>query len=271
MSEIIAEHGGTVIEFIGDAIMALFGAPFVHDDDPQRAVACAAHMQQELEKFNAEGAGRGLPPLQMGVGINTGSVIVGNIGSEKRMKYGVVGDDVNLAARVESFTVGGEVLVSEETRNAAGDLAKYRGPIEVQAKGKKDALKLYAVVAIGPPYNLLVPGEHQDEETMAEVSLPVDCFKISGKEVAQTPLKAKLIRLGTDGLELELGEELTVYEDIKLRIYPGNGGGKTPIDEVYAKVLRSSREGEACRCGLRFTSITDRQREWLEGQVPTGK
>lgn len=267
MSDIISEHGGTVIEFIGDAVMALFGAPFVHDDDPQRAIACAARMQIDLEKFNEEGSKKGIPPLQMGIGLNTGAVIVGNIGSEKRMKYGVVGDDVNLAARVESFTVGGEVLVSHATRLVCGDIARFRGPFEVKAKGKKEPLQLYALISVGEPFNVDVPAEHRSAGSMVEISLPVELFKISGKEVAEKPLKATLVQLGSDGADVELQGELSVFDNLKLKIHPPKGEKGGAIGDIYAKVVEAATENGTSRCRLRFTSVPDPQKAWLENQM----
>ena len=99
MADVVKRHGGSVNEFIGDAVLALFGARDGDFHDPLAAVACAADMQQELARFNEERAD--VPDLQMGVGLASGKVIVGNIGSEHRLKFGVVGDTVNLAGRVE--------------------------------------------------------------------------------------------------------------------------------------------------------------------------
>ncbi|MBW2205216.1 MAG: adenylate/guanylate cyclase domain-containing protein, partial [Deltaproteobacteria bacterium] len=115
MSKVIVEYDGMIDEFIGDAILTVFGVPEEHDDDPLRAVACALAMQNALVELNNELTHEGYPVLEMGIGINTGSVIVGNIGSEIRAKYGIVGATVNMASRIESNTVGGEVLMGEST------------------------------------------------------------------------------------------------------------------------------------------------------------
>lgn len=260
MSDIIARHDGTVIEFIGDAIMALFGAPTVQEDDPLHAVACAAEMHMELERFNAEYGERGVPPLQQGIGINTGEVIVGNIGSEKRMKYGVVGDDVNLAARAESLTVGGEVLVSESTRDAVGERAEFRGPIEVKVKGKKEPLHLFAVVAVGEPYGFSVPGEHRADANMVDVSVRAQCFRVTGKVVADTPVDGTIVRIGVEDAELEAEEGLKVFDNLKLRLFPPGGDQDRPIEDVYVKVMSADHEGEVVRYHVRFTSIREDER-----------
>jgi len=263
MADIVAKHDGTVIEFIGDAIMALFGAPTAHPDAPLHAVACAAEMQVELERFNGEYSSRGVPPLQQGVGISTGSVIVGNIGSEKRMKYGVVGDDVNLAARAESFTVGGEILVAEATYLAIGSAAQFRGPIEVKAKGKKEPLRLYAVVAVGAPYDLRVPAEHRPTGAVTEVHLAARCYRVVGNVVGQSSLEATVVGLSSDEALLDLGEGLKEFENLKLRIQPAEPGAP-PLDDLYAKVLEVEEMGERHRCRVRFTSVPEAERDRLK-------
>jgi class 3 adenylate cyclase len=265
MADIVSKNGGTVIEFIGDAIMALFGAPTVHQDDPLHAVACAAEMQTDLLAFNAEYGAKGVPPLQQGVGIATGSVIVGNIGSEKRMKYGVVGDDVNLAARAESFTVGGEVLVSEVTRNAVGDRATFRGPIEVKAKGKKEPLRLFALVSVKAGYDLDVPVEHELAARMGDVSIPVDCYTLAGKVVSTEAVPATFVKLGAGAAVIEIGQTLEAFDNVMLRIRPP---GESPIESVYAKVRSVHRKGDLQVCQVLFTSIPEADRARFAALAP---
>ena len=115
MARIILRYDGTIDEFLGDGILTIFGVPEKHPDDPARAVACALEMQNRLVQLNARIAQEGYPPLAMGIGIHTGDVIVGNIGSEIRAKYGIVGNTVNIAARIESITTGGQIYISDHT------------------------------------------------------------------------------------------------------------------------------------------------------------
>src|SRR5262245_31676435 len=122
MTDIIVQYGGTINEFIGDAVFAVFGAPLDHPDHAERAAAAALAMQGAMAEVNAAHAARGLPRLEMGIGVNTGEAVVGNIGSEQRAKYAVVGSAVNVAARVEASTVGGQVFVSAATFEAIRDL-----------------------------------------------------------------------------------------------------------------------------------------------------
>ncbi len=115
MIGVVIEHEGMVDKLMGDSIMALFGAPISLGDDPLRAVRCALDMQRALTAFNAEREAEGLPQLEMGIGINTGPVVAGNIGSAMRMEYTVIGDSVNIAARLQGIARPGEILISEAT------------------------------------------------------------------------------------------------------------------------------------------------------------
>lgn len=148
MIEVIIAYGGTIDEFIGDAILALFGAPRPLHDHAQKAVACAAAMQQAMGDVNRENVANGLPEVAIGIGINTGDVVVGNIGSEMRAKYGVVGHNVNMAARIEAYTAGGQTLISENTRNACGDALQVNKEIRVLPKGFDVEISIYDVAGI---------------------------------------------------------------------------------------------------------------------------
>lgn len=148
MTEVIIAHGGIIDEFIGDAILVLFGAPRPLEDHATRAVACAVAMQQAMSEVNRLNAQAGLPEVAIGIGVNTGEVVVGNIGSERRAKYGVVGHNVNMASRIEAFTGGGQILISEQTHCLCGDLLDIRDEFEVRPKGFDHEITLYDVAGI---------------------------------------------------------------------------------------------------------------------------
>ncbi len=144
ISAVIEDHDGVIDKYIGDAVMALFGAPLAHDDDPLRAVKTAIGMRRVLAEFNLELAARDLPPLDIGVGINTAMVVAGNIGSPSRMNYTVIGDGVNLASRLEGLTKHYDVpiIVSESTRNAIPGFV-FRELDRVRVKGKTRPVTIY--------------------------------------------------------------------------------------------------------------------------------
>jgi adenylate cyclase len=157
MTEIIFRYQGTIDEFIGDAILAIFGAPIQRDNDARRAVACSLEMQLAMTSVNDYCQRAGYPDTAMGIGINTGEVVVGNIGGKKRTKYGVVGLNVNLTSRIESYTVGGQILISEATLGACGPILRTDGRVEVMPKGFSRPIVIYEVGGIGGEYGLYLP------------------------------------------------------------------------------------------------------------------
>jgi len=122
MSEVIFEHGGTLDKYIGDGLMALFGAPTATPDDAANALRTAVAMQRRIVKLNDELIAEGYASVAVGVGLHTGEATIGYIGSERRSEYTAIGDTVNLASRLESNSNGGQILISEATRQAAGDI-----------------------------------------------------------------------------------------------------------------------------------------------------
>ncbi len=145
MITIVSKYHGMVDKLMGDSVMALFGAPVSHDDDPYRAIQCALEMQQEGILFNREQMAKGLPALPMGIGINTGSVVAGNIGSATKMEYTVIGDEVNIAARMQGIAKPGEVLISENTYQLVADTVQVTALEPIIFKGKKTVVAVYRV------------------------------------------------------------------------------------------------------------------------------
>ena len=149
MTDIIMKHGGTIDEFTGDGILVFFGAPTLVPDHCMRAVACALEMQSAMEGLNKGNLQLGLPELQMGIGVNSGQLIVGNIGSEKRKKYGAVGSPINLAFRIQSEAEGGEVLVSPAVFHNLGGELLVEGTKQCSLKGIEQTISLYRVEGLG--------------------------------------------------------------------------------------------------------------------------
>ncbi|WP_018294725.1 adenylate/guanylate cyclase domain-containing protein [Mariprofundus ferrooxydans] len=148
MTDVIQQHQGTIDEFIGDAILVIFGAPLQRADDSLRAIRCAIDMQVAMKEVNRQFRQRGYPEVEMGVGLHTGEVIVGNIGSHKRSKYGVVGRVVNTASRIESYTIGGQILISESTLADCGAELRIDGKMSVMPKGISHEMTLYDIGGI---------------------------------------------------------------------------------------------------------------------------
>jgi len=145
MINVVNRHEGMVDKLMGDSVMALFGAPISLGDDPLRAIRCALEMQREATRFNLAQEAKGLPVLPMGIGINTGPVVAGNIGSSTKMEYTVIGDEVNIAARMQGIAAPGEVLISGNTYHIISE-AIYVTPLEpITFKGKNTVVAVYRV------------------------------------------------------------------------------------------------------------------------------
>jgi len=147
VSAVIFRHSGMLDKFVGDSVMAVFGAPLNQRDDATRAVRCAREIREVVARINAERAGRQQPAIGFSIGLHTGIVVAGNLGSPERMEYTVIGDTVNVAARVEGLTrqLDTDILVTESTREAAGNAGEFIPKGEVTVRNRTTPLHVYAV------------------------------------------------------------------------------------------------------------------------------
>ncbi|MGE5927869.1 MAG: adenylate/guanylate cyclase domain-containing protein, partial [Gemmatimonadota bacterium] len=145
MVEIVFEHGGTLDKFIGDAIMALWGAPIAHADDPDRALRAAIAMQRAVAQLNAKWGAAGRPQIGVGIGINYGEAFAGNIGSHRRLEYTVIGDAVNTAARLCKDAEAGEILVGAPFRAVVRQQELFEPAVEMSLRGKSAAVEVWRV------------------------------------------------------------------------------------------------------------------------------
>lgn len=262
MVGVIDRHGGTIDEFIGDAIFVLFGAPFSKEDDAQRAVACAVAMQLAMPSINEENGRQGLPELEMGIGIHTGQVVVGNIGSTERMKYGVVGSHVNLASRIQSYTTGGQILISEATARAAGPGLKLGRRLEVKAKGVKQPVAVSEVLGI-ETQSLYLPDAAGGTAALAE-PIRFGFSIVEGAHLAKEMSGGSLVRLGAKEAEAQLETAVPNWTNLELHLTGHNGAAVPGV--LYAKVVAVN----GAAYSLKFTSVPPELRAFLNSRTRAG-
>jgi class 3 adenylate cyclase len=240
MTQVILRHGGTIDEFIGDGILVIFGAPVARPDDATRAVACALEMQLSIRSVNEHLKSSDLPEIEMGIGINTGEVVVGNIGSDRRAKYGVVGRHVNLASRIEALTVGGQVLISESTRDAVGSILDIGAVTEVSLKGARDVMRIFDVRGIAGPYGFLLPQE-QVELVLLRAPMPIEFAVFDGVTASTRLLPARISRLSPKEAVILTNETIAPMSLLKMRFADDRGGFFG--EDIYGKVIGMDGRG----------------------------
>jgi len=257
MVDVIGRYEGTIDEIIGDAILVIFGAPVACSDHAAKAVACGLAMQLAMADVNGRLAAKNGIQLEMGIGIHTGRVIVGNIGSLRRTKYAAVGSNVNLAGRVESFTTGGQVLITEAARAGITASLRIDGQFQVEPKGAARSLQLFEVGGIGEPFTLSLPQRSAPLRPLAE-PLAVQFTVLEEKFVGRTVYDGHLTEVSDAEACLRSPLALAVLSNLKITVAASALGN--PAGEIYGKVLDATR--------IRFTSATPELRAWMSGRIP---
>jgi adenylate cyclase len=269
MTEVITQYQGTIDEFMGDAILVLFGAPTERSDDAERAVACALAMQvamprllERLDPSQAEVA----KYLEMGIGVHTGEAVVGNIGSLKRAKYGIVGSNINLVSRIESRTVGRQVLISEATRKAIDAPMCLLNLPALQAKGFPKPMTIYDVQSIAGKHQIALP-TFSHNLVKLDKAKTIECLILEDKQVQTFPIAGRLLQVSKTHALMQFNTSLSVFTDVKLNLIEG----VTRSIEFYAKVIEvADIEGtdQERIYQLRFTFLPDSLRQlfqvWME-------
>ena len=264
MTPLIQKYDGVIDEFLGDAILAIFGAPVASDIHAQQAVACALEMQQAMAEVNHNNQKWGLPSIEMGIAVNTGEVVVGNIGSETRSKYGVVGHHVNLTARIESFTVGGQVMASEFTVTHLVPEVTIAQSLKVEAKGIKEPVTIHEITGIGAPYNLMLEDEVHEVQPLQR-NIPLTFRRLSGKAIAEESVTGVLVAAADGVAQLSTTAKLEVLTNLRMNI-PGYAGSEN--DQVFSKVTDTAdRQNGQNQYIIKLTSAPLEARKYIRSLI----
>ncbi|MBW2481243.1 MAG: adenylate/guanylate cyclase domain-containing protein [Deltaproteobacteria bacterium] len=251
MVEVVLKYQGTINEIIGDALLIIFGAPQEMPDRAQRAIACAIEMQNAMAEVNEQNRAQGLPELEMGIGLNETEVIVGNIGSSKRSKYTVVGSGVNMTSRIESYSVGGQVLISDSVLEKAADVLRIDNQREVFPKGAATPLKIYEVGGIAGQYNITLEGKDTPLVTLIR-QIPVKYTVLEGKTVGRVDLEGSVLRLSHKSAEISIDEPAKILSNLKMNLIDVDE--KLAARDFYGKVLEHPGQNGQIHL-IRFTSV----------------
>jgi len=235
MMEVIDKYHGTVNEIIGDSLLIIFGAPEKMSDQTQRAVACAIEMQNAMVRVNHYNQSNGLPELEMGIGMNETEVVVGNIGSDKRSKYSVVGSGVNLTSRIESYSVGGQILVSESVYNKLGSLLNVDSVQEVYPKGSEIPLRIYEISRISGTWNI---GLEVESSIKVDLTAPilVECKLIKDKAVKNKVIQGSIVQLSRNEFQMNLPKKLAIFTNLQMNLIKSDSNLSSIL--FYGKVIR---------------------------------
>lgn len=238
MVDLIHHDNGTIADIIGDAILVVFGAPLPVPDKVDRAVHCALQMQKAMQAVNEHNIRKGWPEVEMGIGLHAGDAVVGNIGSTKRSKYDVIGQAVNLVARIESFTIGGQVLVSPSLISAASPGLLLGDEVRVHGKGMLKPIKCRELLGLEACPELSI---YEDVMNLTPLARPLPCLVsvLTGKHLSLQMERAALVSVSRKGALVEFAGTLKRRADIMCRLQV-DAGEEAP--EFYAKVIQPADE-----------------------------
>ncbi|MBE5881903.1 MAG: adenylate/guanylate cyclase domain-containing protein [Lachnospiraceae bacterium] len=232
MTEVIMKYRGTIIEFIGDAILTVFGAPLVAEHAADDAIAAAIEMQNCMESVNRYNVENGYPEIEAGIGIHAGEAFIGNIGSEQFMRYNVIGQVVNLCSRIQTYSIGGQILVSEQTLEYLEGELLLNKKFEISMKGIHDRLMVCDVKAISGVHAAKL--SEAEEEKMVSLGQPIGAvlYLLQGKSVIRASVQGDIMAISEHRICISCKEaymkEFALYQDMEVVVG----------DEcAYAKIL----------------------------------
>ena len=252
MTEIIVRNVGAVDKFMGDSVMALFDERHIKNS-ARHAVTCAVEMQLAMDDLNRNSKQSGLPDLHMGIGINTGRVMAGLVGSGQYSEYVVIGGEVNLASRIEAFSLRGQVLISQSTFECCEDFALTDKPIDVHVKGMVNPVSLREVVAI-PSLGWEVPRREIRRSIRVKTEISFLYQMVKDKIVGSEPYQGIILDIGYYGVKAKLGRQVESYSEVRMEIDLSIVGCRAT--DIYGRILRTQASDGRVLASIEFTSIS---------------
>ena len=260
MTEIILRYDGIIDELIGDAILAFFGMNEPEADHAARAAACAISMQNALVRLTQALEKEGYPPLEMGIGLNTGSVIIGNIGSHARMKFGIVGEAINATARIESNTIGGQILVGQATYELIESQAQTEFQYSLHAKGMKEPITIHSLIGLKGAESLTLK---RRTGPAASIEFPVrfDYWEVRDKEIVGNPETGQARWANSQAFRVDVSHSLKPMANLRIRFKEPFGNHR--FEDIYTKVTFESSDPDHAVPILRITAMAPHDRAFM--------
>lgn len=253
MVEIIAEYNGTVIEFMGDGILAVFGAPMKNEQYAESAIAAAVSMQNAMKGVQDFCVERGIPKVEMGIGVHCGKTFVGNVGSERMMRYNVIGRVVNECSRIEGCSCPGQIFASERIISKTACEVMVEERICVEAKGIREPLWICEVSGIGGEYRCSLEMAHAEEMRSLIEKPALELYPIENKVINEKPVSGVCTEISRSSCVVEVAEgqneteNCRLFTDVEMRTVKGQE--KAAFTGVYAKIVKV----QGNKLKLRFT------------------
>jgi adenylate cyclase len=261
MIEVVFAHEGAIDKFMGDSIMVLFGERPSGRDPVRRALACAVELQIAMDELNAYYRHNGLPELYLGIGLNTGPVLLGTLGSELFTTRTVIGEQVNLASRIEAFSLRGQVLISESTFARSDGFVRTGQPFSVHVKGKADPITVREVVEI-PSLKRVVPRRDIRKSPRVKVAIGFSYQVIHADITVPQTHRGVALVLGYHGILAEVDRPLPAASEVKIRMDLPLVNHRAA--DLYGRVKKTTKTQSRYLCGVEFTSLGNKTRSSIE-------
>lgn len=264
MSEIIFRHRGRIDKFTGDSLLVLFESEDSPVDGVRRAISCAVDMQQSMATLNAESEAQGFAPIYLGIGINTGHALSTKLGADLYAEYAGIGDEVNLASHIESFSLRGQVLLSESAYKRCDGYVKAGEPLDVFVKGRSKLVALREVLAI-PSLMKSVPRQDARRSPRAAAGIPFSYRMVVNGVAVPESRRGTLIDIGYHGALAEIELAISQASKLQLRFELPLVGER--FRDLSARAVKVMKKKGRTRVGMEFGRMTAQQEAAIQRYV----
>ncbi|MGZ5032587.1 MAG: adenylate/guanylate cyclase domain-containing protein [Usitatibacter sp.] len=261
MSEVIFRHDGTIDKFTGDSILVLFESPGDARSGVRRAITCAVDMQNAMHELNELHRHTEMPEMYFGIGLNTGRVLSALLGSDIYSEYTVIGDEVNLASRIESFSLRGQVLISESTFERCDGFVKTGDAVDVFVKGRSKMVALREVLSI-PSLGKVVPRQDARRSLRVDVTIPFNYRMVVNAVVVPEVRHGRILDISYHGVLAEILLPMSQFSELQVEFDLPLVGER--VKSLYGKVIKVVPKAEKYRAGIEFTAMTAEHRSQIQ-------